>query len=83
MSSPGEAGLDVRVVNDVSVPAVDDDRSDRVTRDDDPHSMVVDDAVVSKVCSYIYFVSTLLLVFVFRVDVFVCEPSLAKLYSLI
>ena len=83
MSSPGEAVLDVRVVNDVSVPAVDDDRTDRVTRDDDPHSTVVDDAVVSKVCSYIYFVSTLLLVSVFRVDVFICEPSLAKLYSLI
>ena len=75
--SPCEADLDVAVDNNVSVRLIDDDQ------DVDPRSLEVDNHVVSKVCTYFYVLSTLLLVSVFRVDVFICEPSLAKLYSLI
>lgn len=64
-ASPCEADLDVGVDNDVTIRLIDDDL------DVDPHLMEVDNHVVSKVCTYFYVLSTLLLVSVFRHTVFV------------
>lgn len=56
-ASPCEAAIHVGVDNDVADPPVAADHTDGVIDDDhdvDPHSMEVDNHVISKVCIYFY-----------------------------